>query len=97
LVEEKWIPPSSWFKINFDTTIRDTYSAQAAVCRNHHEHIIRMTSQISPLCLPNMGESLAANLATSLASSLNIKRFILEGDSQIVILALQQPNIAQDW
>jgi hypothetical protein len=44
-----------------------------------------------------MGESLAANLATSLASSLNIKRFILEGDSQIVILALQQPNIAQDW
>jgi hypothetical protein len=44
-----------------------------------------------------MGEALAANLAVSLAISLNIQRFILEGDSQIVILALQEPEIAQDW
>jgi hypothetical protein len=44
-----------------------------------------------------MGEVLAANLAVSLAVSQNIQRFILEGDSQIVILALQQPKIAQDW
>jgi hypothetical protein len=43
-----------------------------------------------------MGEALAARLAMSLSSSLNIKRFILEGNSQIVILALQQPHIAQD-
>jgi hypothetical protein len=43
-----------------------------------------------------MGEVLAANLAVSLAVSQNIQRFILEGDSQIVILALQQPKIAQD-
>jgi hypothetical protein len=98
LVEQKWIPPppSSWLKINFDTTIRDTYSAQAAVCHNHYGHIIKMNSQISLMCLPNMGEALASRLTTSLASSLNTKRFIIEGDSKIVILALQQPNIAQD-
>jgi hypothetical protein len=87
---------TSWLKINFDTTIRETYSAQAAVCHNHHDQIIKMHSQISNLCLPNMGEASATKLATSLASSLNIKRFILEGDSQIVILALQQPTISQD-
>jgi hypothetical protein len=44
-----------------------------------------------------MGEALAANFAVSLVVSLNIQRIILEGDSQIVILTLQQPEIAQDW
>jgi hypothetical protein len=45
LIEEKWIPPLPyWFKINFNITIRDTYAAQAVVCRNHYGHIIRMTS-----------------------------------------------------
>jgi hypothetical protein len=40
---------------------------------------------------------LAAQLAISLASSLHLNRFILEGDSQVVTLALQQPSIVQDW
>jgi hypothetical protein len=40
---EKWIPPPwSYFKINFDTAIRDTFSAQSAVCRNHQGKIIKM-------------------------------------------------------
>jgi hypothetical protein len=96
-LEEKWMPPPPhWFKINFDIAIRDTFSAQAAVCRDHLGHIIKMDTKINSKCLPNMGEALAANLAVSLAVSQNIQRFILEGDSQIVILALQQPKIAQD-
>jgi uncharacterized protein (DUF3820 family) len=37
----------------------------------------------------NLGEALAAHLAILLASSLRLKTFILEGDSQTVILALQ--------
>jgi hypothetical protein len=56
-----------------------------------------MTSQINPRCSPNMGEALAAHLATSLASSLHLKWFILEEDSQAVILALQKPSISQNW
>jgi hypothetical protein len=97
LEEECMPPPLQWFKINFDTAIRDNFSAQAAVCQDHLGHIIKMDTKISSQCLPNMGEALTANLAVSLAVSLNIQRFILEGDSQIVILALQQPEIAQDW
>jgi hypothetical protein len=89
LIEEKGISPPPWFKINFDSTISDTYSVQATVCCNHYEHIIKMDSQIIPMCLPNMREALAARLTTSLASLLNIKRFILERDFEIVIFAFQ--------
>jgi len=96
-VVEKWTPPpSSTFKINFDTAIRDTFSAQAAVCRDDHGQINKMDTQISPPCHPNMGEALAAKLASQLTLSLHLTCFILEGDSQIVILALQHSDIAQD-
>jgi hypothetical protein len=50
-----------------------------------------MISQISPHCLPNYGEALVARLADSLAISLNLENFIIEGDSQVVILSLQHP------
>jgi hypothetical protein len=41
--------------------------------------------------------ALAAKLVVSLALSLHLDRFIIECDSQVVILALQQPSIVQDW
>jgi hypothetical protein len=89
---EKWIPPApNWVKINFDTAIRESFSAQAAVCRNFDGHIIHMSSPINSSCSPNMGEALAARLAISLACSLNIDRFILEGNSAMVIQALNNP------
>jgi hypothetical protein len=69
--------------------------AQAAAGQNHEGHIIRMISQIHSRFSLNMGEALAAHLAISLASSLHRKLFILEGDSQVIILALQQPNISR--
>jgi len=58
---------------------------------------MKMTSRSQPNYTPNKGEALVARLATSLASSLYLKKFIPEGDSQAVILALQQPTIIQDW
>jgi hypothetical protein len=75
-----------WFKINFDIIIRDSLSAQSAVCRDHQGCIIKMVSQISPPCLPNFGEALAACLHTN--------RFIIEGDFRIVILAIQDPCLS---
>jgi hypothetical protein len=86
---ESWSPPSKGaFKINFDTAIRGQYSAQVAVCRDHSSTIISACSQISPSCDPTYGEALAALLAASLATSLKLKQFIIEGDSQIVVAAL---------
>jgi len=95
---EKWNrPPLNWYKINFDTAIRDSFSCQTAICRDHDGKLIKMATQIQSTCSPNKGEALAAQLAVSLASSLHLDRFVIEGDSQVVILALQQPTIVQDW
>jgi len=94
---EKWIPPApNWVKINFDTAIRDSFSAQAAVCQNSNGKILHLSSLISSPCTVNEGEALAAKLAISLACSLNFTRFILEGDSAIVIQALNQTSSILD-
>ena len=94
---EKWIPPAlNWIKIDFDIAIRDNFSAQAAVCRSSDGTIIHMASLISPPCSPNMGEALAAQLAISVACSLNLDQFILKGDSEVVIQALNFPFSDQD-
>jgi hypothetical protein len=89
---EKWTsPPLNWFKINFDTAIRDSFSTQVAVCLDSSGQIIHMISKISHPCLPNVGEALAALIGVSLASQLHIDRFILEGDSEVVVSTLQNP------
>jgi hypothetical protein len=95
---EKWIPLApNWVKINFDTAIHDSFSAQAAMCCNSDGQIIHMSSQISPSCTPNIGEALAAQLAISLACSFSLDQFILEGDSAVVIQALNHPFSVLDW
>jgi hypothetical protein len=67
------------------------------VCRNSKGQIIHMISQINPSCSSNVGEALATQLAISLATTFPFDRFILEGDSKVMILALQHPNSALDW
>jgi hypothetical protein len=47
-----------------------------------------MISQISPPCQPHYGEVLVARLAIFLARSLNLEKFIIEGESQVVILSM---------
>jgi hypothetical protein len=80
--------------INFDTAIRDSFSAQAAVCRNSEGRILHMASQISSPCNPNYGEALVVKLTVSLATSLYLDHFILEGDLQVVISTLRHPNVS---
>jgi hypothetical protein len=94
---EKWISPTpNWVKINFDMAIRDSFSAQAAVCHNS-DGVLFMSSLISSSYSPNMGEALAARLAISLTRSLNMDRFIIEGDSAVVIQVLNNPLSEVDW
>jgi hypothetical protein len=94
---EVWKCHSPYFKINYDTAIRDSFSVQVAVCRNSTGSIIKCISFISSHCTAIYGETLAALLATRLATSLGLSSFILEDDSLNVTLALQQPTITQDW
>jgi hypothetical protein len=97
-LEDTWTPtPTNWVKINFDTAIRDSFLAQAAICRDDKGYILQAISQLSISCSPNEGEAMAAQLAISLALSLNQDRFIIEGDSEVVVLSLKSPNFVRDW
>ena len=98
LVCELWsLPPPNSFKVNFDIAIRDNFSTQAAVCRNPSWKIIKILSLVRPTCNPTYGEAQAALLACSLAVSLNLDNFFIEGDSSTVITALQNPSLISDW
>jgi hypothetical protein len=97
-VKEIWSkPPPDLFKVNFDAAIQEDFSIQAAVCWNSNGLIIKILSQFRPLCSPVYGEALAAQLAGILATSLKLDMFILEGDSSIVVSALQNPSLIMDW
>ena len=67
--------------------------------KNSDEKIIHLSSLISSLspCYANVGEALVAQLAVSLACSLNLDRFILKGDSAVIIQALNKPFSYLDW
>jgi hypothetical protein len=78
----------SYYKVNYDTTIRQDFSAQAAVCRNSRGTIIDCFTLIRPPCSPVFGETTAALLACRLALSLDFQHFILECDFFVVTLSL---------
>ena len=95
---QAWIPPQAGhFKINFDTAVRDHFSVQAIVCQDSNGSILKAISQVSPPCSPNYGEAQGALLAASFAISLHLTDFSIEGDSVIVISALQFLAIIIDW
>jgi len=85
------------FGVNYDTAIRNSFSAQATVCRDSSGSIIQCSSLISPPCTAVYGEAFVALLAVCLALSLQFSSFILEGDSLTVTLTLQKPDHTQDW
>jgi hypothetical protein len=67
------------------------------VCNDNKGHILHATSQISHSYSPNEGEALAAQLAISIAKSLKMDHFIIEGNSKVVINFLSNPNLIRDW
>jgi len=88
----KW-PIASTFKINYDTAIRDTFSAQSAVCCDSNGSVIHCLVQVSPPCTAIYGEVSAALLAAKLALSLKLPSVIFEGDSLMVTLVINNPSI----
>ena len=78
-------PPQDWSKVSFHAIIRNSFSTQATMCRNHKGEISQIVTQVRPPCSQDYGEALAAKLTADLASSLQLEKFILEGESNIVI------------
>jgi hypothetical protein len=83
-------------KINYDTIIQDTFSAQAVVCKDSSGSILQCSFVINHPCTTVYGEATSALLVVQLALSLKLSSFILEGDSFTVTLTLQKLDIIQD-
>jgi hypothetical protein len=86
--KESWIPPpAGTFKVNFDTVIKDFCSSSSVQKLQRQHHKGHLPNQ--PPCDLNYGEALA--------TSMNLKNFIIKGDSLVVITALPNPPFTQDW
>jgi hypothetical protein len=83
--------------VNFHAAFRETFSTQVAVCKNHKGEIIKILTLVRPPCSQVNGEAQATKLASVFASSLQLDEFILEGESSIVVLALQNPAFRLDF
>jgi hypothetical protein len=87
--KETWTkPPQDWCKVSFKAIIRNFFFIQLAVCKNNKGEIRQILTQIRPPCSQENGEALATKLAAELASFMQLKKFILEGESSTVIAAL---------
>jgi len=90
-------PKANSYKINYDTAIREDFSAQSAVCRDSTGAVIQCLAQISPSCSAIYGEATTALLAAQRSLSLKLPSVIFEGDSLMVTLTINNPTITQDW
>ena len=94
----KWLPPlSNWVKINFDgATFGNTSSASlGAIIRNDMGLVMAAFTQ--PIPLPTsveIVEVLAAQGALCFAKDLGFNKEILEGDSEIIIKALNRGGLS---
>jgi hypothetical protein len=76
-----WKEPSPpFYKINYDTTIRQSFLVKAALCRDFIGSIIHCSTIISPPCITVYGEATATLLAVCLDLPLSLSSVILEGD-----------------
>ncbi|XP_035542827.1 uncharacterized protein LOC118345276 [Juglans regia] len=94
-----WIPPSiNQISIAFDVAVRDSGSTATAVFRDHLGNFLGGVTEFSPMCNPNGGEALAAFIGIKVATEKNWPNIIIEGDSQVVISALNNPlQQISDW
>jgi hypothetical protein len=83
-VRELWSPPQAGnFKVNFDTSIRDTFFfffffflVQATVCKDSTGAIVKVLYQYSPPCEASYGEAQAALLAAFLGHFFKVRQFL---------------------
>jgi hypothetical protein len=96
-VRELWSAPNEgYYKVNFDFASSEFFFVQVAICRNSHGTIVKSLYQFTPPSDDVYAEAQAALLAVSLANSLKLDRFVLEGISSFIISYLQQQSIGLD-
>ncbi|GLT65295.1 hypothetical protein SLA2020_377340 [Shorea laevis] len=84
-----WLPPCEGsFKCNFDVVVRNSFTVAAIVITDDRGNIVMATSQKLFTLDALQGEALVALLGVRLAASAGLDRLVLEGDSLLVVLAI---------
>jgi hypothetical protein len=90
-------PPLGSYKVNFDVAIQPSFAVAAATLRNHQGEFLAVNSLKLPSMEANLGEAHAALLAVRLAVSFGYRSLVIEGDSLVTILAINDPSLFFDW
>jgi hypothetical protein len=90
-------PPLGSYKVNFDVAIRSSLVVAAATLRNHQGVFLAVNSLKLPSMEANLGEAHAALLAVRLAVSYGCQSLVIEGDSLVTILAINDPSLFSGW
>jgi hypothetical protein len=89
--------PLGSFKVNFDMTIRPTFTIATTVLQDHSEKFLVVNTLKLPPMDTLMGKAHATLLASRLAVSLGCSSLIIEGDSFLTILALKDHLLFSYW
>ena len=93
-----WRPPNPpSIKINFDAAVGVERVGLAAVCKDHRARVLFIWITMHDLTDPLLAEAKAALLAVRKAFEAGSHSIVLEGDSLLVIQAIQNLPLAQLW
>lgn len=93
-----WSPPlPGAIKANFDVAVKSDFAVAAMVLSDSNGNIVQAVTKRLSTTDAAIGEAQAALLAVQCAASFGVYSLILEGDAINIILAIQQPDLFQDW
>ena len=93
-----WSPPfPPNVKLNFDVAIGDEGTSLAVVCRDHKAKVLFVWTDLIDSTDHLLAEASAAHLAVRKIHEAGFSSVILEGDSLLVIQAIQSIPNAQLW
>ena len=92
-----WTPPPLCVKVNFDAAIGRNKASLTVVCRDHMANLLFVWIEIITSADPLIAKARAALLATRKLLEVSLPSVLFEGDSLVVIQAIQGISSAQYW
>jgi hypothetical protein len=93
-----WVPPPiRSFTVNFDVVIHSSFAMAATTLRDHNGIFIAVNSLKLPSMDVGLGEAHIAFLAVRLTVSFGYSSLVVEGDSLVTMMAINNPHLFFDW
>ncbi|XP_026452588.1 uncharacterized protein LOC113353058 [Papaver somniferum] len=90
-------PPENTIKININVGLKDDYSVNVVVARNHYGAFVGSETSIGTLCSPLIAEANGFILAARLANRLNLHNILIESDSISMLKYLNDVSTRVPW